>query len=232
MQAKAIDRAQARAFYDRFGVQQDRQGWYEDAALDRLVEAADLANARSVVELGCGTGRLAARLLGDELPATASYRGIEISATMAELSRRRLAIYGDRAEVDLLRGTGPPPIGERSCDRLFATYVLDLLGEEEIRAILEWAAEEVAAGKLCLAGLTAGNGVVSRVVMSCWAMAFRLAPLRVGGCRPMRIAERLDAACWKIELEEVVVSWGIASEVLVARRVGPAEPPIPTAPKA
>ena len=50
---------EARRFYDRFGAKQDKQVWYEAAALDDLVLHSDLANARSIFELGCGTGRLA-----------------------------------------------------------------------------------------------------------------------------------------------------------------------------
>ncbi len=48
--------------YDRFGRRQDPQGWYEDAALERLIALGRLAEARAVCEFGCGTGRLAAGL--------------------------------------------------------------------------------------------------------------------------------------------------------------------------
>ena len=53
----ALSPAQARAVYDRVGASQDRQGWYEKAAVDEAVAHGAFETARSVVEVGCGTGR-------------------------------------------------------------------------------------------------------------------------------------------------------------------------------
>ena len=46
----------------------------------------------------------------------------------------------------------------------------------------------------------------------------RLSPSLVGGCRPVRVAERLDPAAWRTLCSETVVAWGVPSEVLVAER--------------
>jgi SAM-dependent methyltransferase len=77
-----LSHAAARALYDRIGRWQDTQRFYEDEATADLIAHADLHQAQSVFEFGVGTGRLAARLLRDHLPATAHYLGIDISATM------------------------------------------------------------------------------------------------------------------------------------------------------
>ena len=45
---------QARRFYDRFGIKQDTQSFYENPALDKLVEFGDFENAHDIVEFGCG----------------------------------------------------------------------------------------------------------------------------------------------------------------------------------
>lgn len=63
-----LTRSQARRFYDHFGAKQDSQAFYEDAALDDLMRHADCAQAQSVFEFGCGTGRFAAQLLTKHLP--------------------------------------------------------------------------------------------------------------------------------------------------------------------
>lgn len=84
-----ITREQARSFYDRFGRAQDLQ-WYEDRALDRLAQLGRFQDARAVFELGCGTGRLAVRLL-ELLPEDATWVGQDVSSTMVQLSRERLA---------------------------------------------------------------------------------------------------------------------------------------------
>ena len=87
-----LDRGQVRAFYDRFGARQDAQAFYEDAALTELVLHADFEAAGRVYELGCGTGRFARRLLERHLPDGATYLGVDLSATMVELARGRLAL--------------------------------------------------------------------------------------------------------------------------------------------
>lgn len=60
----ALTLKQARSVYNRIGRFQDWQAFYEDATTDRLLDLADLAADQTIFEFGCGTGRLAARLLG------------------------------------------------------------------------------------------------------------------------------------------------------------------------
>ncbi len=80
-----LNKEKLRQFYDRFGSKQDKQGFYEDAALDALIRHGEFQSAQSVFEIGCGTGKLAARLLSDHLPDSARYVGIDLSSTMADL---------------------------------------------------------------------------------------------------------------------------------------------------
>ncbi len=58
---------QARRVYDRIGRAQDTQSFYEDAVTRRLAQLGAFERAGSVFELGCGTGRYAARLFGERL---------------------------------------------------------------------------------------------------------------------------------------------------------------------
>lgn len=222
MTQRHLSGPEAKSFYDRFGSKQDRQGWYEDRAIGRLVGAARFDDATSVVELGCGTGRVAEMLLADHLPESASYRGFDISETMVDLSRQRLSRFGERASVELLDVDGGlPEIGAGSVDRLVSTYVLDLLPDAEIELTLDWAARILELdGRLCVAGITAGCGLLSRLVMGSWNLVAKLRAETVGGCRPVSVGPRLGPTDWEIELCEVVVQWGIASEVVVARRRG------------
>ena len=209
---------EAKRFYDRFGRTQDRQDFYEAPAIESLLASGDFARARSVFELGCGTGRLAQRLLRDCLPATSTYRGVDISSTMIAIATDRLAGFGERAKVSIESGESELPARSRSVDRFLATYVFDLLSDEQVRSMLSEAHRIlVPDGLLCIAGLTPGTTALSRMVMALWSGLFRLRPLLVGGCRPIRLGERLGDR-WQIEHREVVVAFGIASEVLVARR--------------
>jgi ubiquinone/menaquinone biosynthesis C-methylase UbiE len=208
---------EAAAFYDRFGRKQDSQSFYEDAALEDLVAHAGFEEAGRVFEFGCGTGRFAERLLARSLPASASYLGCDVSATMVGLAAGRLARFGERGRVVLTDGSIRFPVPDASVDRVIATYVLDLLSEADIgRFLVEARRSLVSAGSLCLVSLTRGVTPLSRVVSAAWTAAYRLAPRLVGGCRPIRLADRLDPRAWEARHRRVVVAFGVPSEVLIA----------------
>lgn len=208
---------QAKAFYDRFGSKQDAQSFYEDGALDDLVNHSQFNRAQSVFEIGCGTGRLAFRLLSGYLPSSASYFGIDSSETMTRLATQRLAPFSERARAVLSDGSMHFPLPDHSLDRVVSTYVLDLLSEQDIRHVLAETYRLLRpGGKLCLVSLTDGATLVSRIVSGLWSTAFRLRPSLVGGCRPICLESYLQAQQWSIDYHNVVAQLGIASEVLVA----------------
>jgi len=210
--------SEARAFYDRFGKKQDAQSFYEDPALDDLIAHASFADAARVFELGCGTGRFAARLLAAELPASATYIGCDLSVTMMNLATERLAPYAERARVIQSDGTTRFPLADNSVDRVISTYVLDLLSDADIGEVVREAHRVlVVGGKLCLVSLTTGTTLPSRIVSAIWMKMFRLRPSLVGGCRPIRLGRFLDPGCWELEHGKVVSAFGIPSEVSVAR---------------
>ncbi len=221
--ARTLSRSEARAFYDAFGAKQDRQAFYEDPAIADLIAHADFEHARAVLEFGCGTGRLAERLLADHLPPDARYRGADISATMVDLARRRLAPWHGRAAVRLTPGSPALDAADGSADRFVSTYVLDLLSPQDIRALLEEARRVLnAEGLLCLASLTPGQTFPARIVTALWRAVYGIDPKRVGGCRPVRLSEFLAGPDWHILHRRVVSPVGISSEIVVASPRGAA----------
>jgi ubiquinone/menaquinone biosynthesis C-methylase UbiE len=211
---------EAKAFYDRFGARQDRQSFYEAAALEQLVAHGDFGGAKHVFEFGCGTGRFAFDLLRHHLPETASYRATDISTTMVELASARLAEFAPRASVTTASGDIAFPLPDGSVDRVIATYVLDLLSDGAIDRFLGEARRVLQPdGLLCVVGITFGTSPLSRTIMRGWQWLFTQRPSWVGGCRPSEIQRRLSSA-WRIRFRTVVVAWGIASEVVIAHPVG------------
>lgn len=215
-----LDAAGARRFYDRFGRFQDTQRFYEDPAVHRLVELADFERSECVFELGCGTGRLAANLLSSTLPRSARYFGVDVSPTMVELAATRLAPWSQRAKVELLE---PPavelPGDDGAFDRFLATYVFDLLSSGDAHALMAEAARLLATGGLlALVSLTPGTTPASRIIASGWnALAIRW-PAVVGGCRPVELRNLITGTQWHLEHVEVIVGYGVPSEVVVTRR--------------
>lgn len=209
--------AEAKAFYDRFGSRQDNQGFYEDVAFEALIRFSDFASAQRVFELGCGTGKLAHRLLSEKLPEDAVYVGVDVSSTMITLARERLAPFGERVELVQTAGAMKLDVSDASFDRFVSTYVLDLLREREIDAALGEAHRLLQpSGRLCVAGLTVGESFPSSLVSWLWAAIQKRRPRWVGGCRPVAVVDRLPAERWRIVHREVVTSWAIPSEVLIA----------------
>ncbi len=218
--ARTLSHHQARAVYDRIGAGQDRQGFYEDAAVADLIAHLGLDDARAVLEFGCGTGRLAATLLAAHLGPDCRYLALDSSPTMARLAQGKLAPWAGRAEVRLSDGSMELGVGAGEFDRFLSAYVLDLLSEVDIGLVVAEAHRVLAAdGRLGLVGLTSGRTPLARLVSGLWRTVHRLEPRLVGGCRPLELTEFLAADRWHIEHHNVVSPWGISSEIVVARRL-------------
>jgi len=209
---------QAKVFYDSFGAKQDTQAFYEDPATNLLLANAELEAAWSVFEFGCGTGRLAERLLRQKLPPETPYLGVDVSPTMIRLAQARLAPFGARAKARQSDGTISFPIADASVDRVLSTYVLDLLSEDDTRRFMEEARRVLRpGGRLGLVSVTEGSGIFSRGVMGLVKVIYRAKPSLVGGCRPIRLDAFLDPARWDVVFRWTVAPFGVASAILVAK---------------
>ena len=149
---------------------------------------------------------------------------------MVRLARQRLARWSDRVTVQLL---DPPaetlPGGDGGFDRFVAAYVFDLLSPDSARVLVAEAARLLApGGLLTVVSLTKGTTRASRLVCSVWnAIALRW-PSMVGGCRPIELTDLIAGSAWSLRHREVHVRYGVPSEVVVARREGPAASPADT----
>lgn len=219
----ALSPSDAQDYYDKFGKKQDSQGFYEDPALDELVAHSGFRDARSIFEFGCGTGKFADRLLEDHLSPSASYFGYDISPVMVGLAKRRLEVHGVRAQVALSDGTVRFPLADHSVDRVVSSYVLDLLSEADIKRFFSESRRVlVPGGKVCIASLTRGVDVPSRIVSFLWMWVFRLGPALVGGCRPIHVDDFFSTQEWQVVWRRAVTPYGVPSEVLILETNGAA----------
>ena len=125
-----------RRFYDWLGAALDTQAFYENPAMEDLIAHASFETARAVLECGCGTGRFAAHLFTNVLHRDYLYWAIDISPKLVRLAKQRLEPWQGRATVKLSSGRMILPFSDHRLDRFVATYVLDLLAFEDIRALL------------------------------------------------------------------------------------------------
>ncbi len=186
------DQARLQAHYDALGAGQDAEAWYEDPAFDDLCANCRFEEARAVVEVGCGTGRFAERLLRSHLTPRATYFGLDLSTVMVNLTRSRLAEFGARCRIEQGDAAAGLPLGEGVADRVVMTFVLDLLTPAETAAVLDEARRVLApGGVLCAASLDRGRGLASRLRSFGWNLVHAIAPLKVGGCRPLTLPDTL-----------------------------------------
>jgi len=208
-------------FYDQFGARQDHQAWYEKPALDALVDHAGFDTCGHVVEFGCGTGQLAADCLARHLTGRAVWTATDASATMCRLAADRLARFGNRARVIHTDGSPALPVTDGDADRVVSTYVLDLMDKNDILTLLADAHRVlIPGGLLCLTGLTFGSTPLSRLTVALWRRIYRNNPVRVGGCRPLDMAQWLDPERWQMVTNQTVTARGLVpSAVVVAKRL-------------
>jgi ubiquinone/menaquinone biosynthesis C-methylase UbiE len=210
---------QARRIYDRIGRWQDTRPGTERRALDALADRGAFERAHAVLELGCGTGRFAERLLRERLPDDATYVGLDVSPKMVALARATVAPWARRARIELSDGSMRLPAADRSADRVVCTYVLDLLAPCDIAAFLGEARRVLRPGGLrAQASLAPGRTPPARLVTALWQRAWDLRPALVGGCRPIALGDLLDRELWAPRFSVAVTDWVLTSEVVVTQR--------------
>lgn len=215
-----LDRRQVRAFYDRLGGKLDTQRFYEDPAIRQLLVHGRFESAKSVFELGCGTGRFAHELLSNCLSGTSTYQGYDLSPEMVRLAEEKISGFGERAHVHLTDGSLSFDVPDASIDRFVANYVLDLLPHEDIETAVREAYRMLEpGGYLCLVSLSYSQRPLSRLIVAAWKRVHRLRPGLVGGCRPLHLEEFVSPHSWEIHHHEVVVALGMPSEVLIAGKL-------------
>jgi ubiquinone/menaquinone biosynthesis C-methylase UbiE len=204
MKSRGLTQSQVIEFYDRLGRKQDKQNYYEDLALADLTRHAKFESATAIAEFGCGTARFAEEMLRLN---NATYWGCDMSGTMIELSRTRLAEFGERVTLWKSPGEVVLSLRDNSVDRFVSNYVLDILSVEEIESLLREAQRALKPdGLLCLTGLTHGKGLFSKAWTAFWNLRFALNPKWVGGCRPVALLEFLDG--WGVCYHNVVTARG------------------------
>lgn len=164
------------------------------------------------------SGRLAAELLSAHLPPDATYLGLDVSTTMVRLATSRLRPFGERANVVRTDGTAHIDAADRTFDSFVSAYVFDLLSDDDARALVNEARRVLRSdGLLGLVSLTDGPSLLSRSVTMTWRGLHSISPWLVGGCRPITLRRFFSNAQWRIQYRNIIVRFGVPSEVIVAR---------------
>jgi len=110
--------------------------------------AAEVPNGSRVLEIGCGTGELAAMCIA----RGSTVEGFDTSPTMVEVARRRIEEKGlsDKFTVEEMGVDGMDSLLDRTYDAVVSTLVFSELSDDERRYALKNAHRVLKPGSICV----------------------------------------------------------------------------------
>ncbi len=132
---------------------------------------------------------------------------------MLEKAKKRLSTLSD-AQYQLSQGTAfELTAATGSVDTLVNNYMFDLIANEDMDRVLdEFKRVLKKNGKLVLVNMTEGESIWAKV----YDLVYRFSPRTMGGCRGVKLADRLKEHGFTVTTREYHQQWLFPSEVIVA----------------
>jgi ubiquinone/menaquinone biosynthesis C-methylase UbiE len=183
----------------------------ESRARKRAIELADIRDGRNVLEVAVGTGLAFYEIV--KRNRNGNNIGIDLSQGMLDKAKKRLSRLSE-ANYKLLTGTAfALPVKNESIDVLMNNYMFDLISYEDMDKVLdEFRRVLKQNGRLVLVNMTEGESPRSRL----YDAIYRVYPKAMGGCRGVKLAERLKQRGFRVELREYYQQMCFPSEVILA----------------
>ncbi|MFZ0800272.1 MAG: class I SAM-dependent methyltransferase [Terriglobales bacterium] len=177
------------------------------------MDLAAIENGQDILEVAVGTG-LAFYEIVRRNPKGRNV-GIDLSNGMLEKAKSRLKDLPG-ANYALAIGTAfDLPLQTESVDVLVNNYMFDLISYEDMGRILaEFCRALKTGGRLILVNMTEGETLGSRL----YDFIYTLWPSAIGGCRGVRMADRLKQHGFAVEFREYHQQMLFPSEVILARK--------------
>ena len=185
----------------------------ESRARTRAIELSDIKDGQNILEVAVGTGLAFYEIV--KRNRNGQNLGVDISPGMLDKAKKRLGkLAGANYELRIGNAFQLPGIDEQF-DLLLNNYMFDLIAFNEMDAILdEFRRVLRKGGKLVLVNMTKGERFGSGLYDS----IFRLSPKSIGGCRGVRLSERLMNHGFQVETREYHQQLLFPSEVIVAHK--------------
>ncbi len=183
----------------------------ETRARDRAIELADIRDGQSILEVAVGTG-LGFYEIVQRNPSGTNI-GVDISRGMLHRAKNRLGQLTD-ANYELKIGNAFHLEEEdERFDLLVNSYMFDLIAFDHMDAIMEEFKRVLKQrGKLILVNMTEGESFGSGI----YNLLYRLSPKSFGGCRAVKLADKLKAHGFEVKTREYLQQWWFPSEVILA----------------
>lgn len=200
------------AVYDKLSCIYDIWGKLtESRARSRAIELADIMDGQNILEVAVGTG-LAFYEIVKRNPRGANF-GIDLSQGMLDKAKTRLSKLTG-ANYTLGLGTAfALPQSDGSIDVLINNYMFDLISFDDMNTVLlEFKRVMKPGGRLVLVNMTRGE----RFGSGLYDFIYRLSPETMGGCRGVRLTDKLTQHGFTVETREYVQQMLFPSEVIIA----------------
>ena len=185
----------------------------ESGARKRAIELADIKDGQKILEVAVGTGLAFYEIV--KRNRNGQNLGVDISPGMLGKAKKRLRkLTGVDYQLEL-GSAFHLPAADRQFDLLVNNYMFDLIPFDEMDVILtEFKRVLKKEGKLIVVNMTKGE----RFGSGLYDFIFRLSPKSIGGCRGIRLSERLMDHGFQVETREYHQQLWFPSEVIVAHR--------------
>ncbi len=210
---QAITSASAQRIYDWIGNRYDWLGGFDALAKQRALDLLGLTPGIHILEIGVGTGKSLAQIYTGIQPGGIAV-GIDLSRKMLDQSAKRSHSHLCLADARNL------PFSPNCFDRVFISYVLDLVSIFDIPGILVGAQRSLkASGRIVVIAMTEGVDPPSRALVAIWKAMYKVSPITCAGCRPLQLTNMLESAGFADVQRQVVVQMAVPSEILTARKI-------------
>jgi ubiquinone/menaquinone biosynthesis C-methylase UbiE len=183
----------------------------ESKARNRAIELAEIKDGQSVLEVAVGTG-LAFYEIVKRNP-NGNNTGIDLSKGMLEKAKKRVSQLSETNYSLNIGSAFNLNIEDESIDTLVNNYMFDLIPFKDMDKILmEFNRVLKKDGKLILVNMTKGERFGSKI----YDFIYNISPKTMGGCRGVKLTERLEQHGFKVERREYFQQMLFPSEVILA----------------
>ncbi len=183
----------------------------ESHARNRAIELSEIKDGQTILEVAVGTG-LAFYEIVKRNPNGTNI-GIDLSQGMLEKAIKRVSQLSEAnysLDVDTAFDLS---VEDESVDTLVNNYMFDLISFEDMdKILLEFRRVLKKDGKLILVNMTEGERFGSKM----YDFIYNISPKTMGGCRGVKLTERLQQHGFKVEVREYFQQMLFPSEVILA----------------
>lgn len=198
--------------YDRIAPIYDIWGKLtESKARDRALVLADIKDGQDILEVAVGTGIAFCEIVKRNTKGTNT--GIDLSPGMLERAKKRVRQLSQRNYSLTVGSAFQLDIEDESIDTLINNYMFDLIPFEDMdKIIVEFKRVLKKNGKLILVTMTEGE----RIGSGLYNFIYNISPKIMGGCRSVKLSDKLNKHGFKIEIREYYQQMLFPSEVILA----------------